>query len=115
MMNIEWNKLRAFNGDVKFGFEELVCQLARSESITDRSKFIRVAAPDGGVESYCILSNGTEYGWQAKFFSSMGSTQWKQIDQSFETAVDKHPTLMKYFICIPYNGPAFSDQKRIAK
>jgi len=26
-MNIEWNKLRTFNGDIKNGFEELVCQL----------------------------------------------------------------------------------------
>jgi hypothetical protein len=67
-MNIEWNTLRAFNGDVKNGFEELVCQLARAEQISNKSKFIRVAAPDGGVEAYCVLSDNSEYGWQAKFF-----------------------------------------------
>jgi hypothetical protein len=49
-MNIEWNTLREFNGDVKNGFEELVCQLARAEQISNKSKFIRVAAPDGGVD-----------------------------------------------------------------
>lgn len=66
-MNIEWLALRPFNGDIKNGFEELICQLARSESIYDRQNFYRVAAPDGGVEAYCTLSNGDEYGWQAKF------------------------------------------------
>lgn len=100
-MNIEWNKLRAFNGDVKHGFEELVCQLARAEQINNKSKFLRVAAPDGGVESYCILSDNSEYGWQAKFFSTMGDVQWTQLDKSFKTAFEKHPNLVKYFICIP--------------
>lgn len=100
-MNIEWNKLRAFNGDVKNGFEELVCQLARAEQINNKSKFFRVAAPDGGVESYCILSDNSEYGWQAKFFSTMGDAQWAQLDKSFKTAFEKHPNLVKYFICIP--------------
>jgi len=99
-MNIEWNKLRAFNGDIKNGFEELVCQLARVEKIKNKSKFIRVAAPDGGVESYCILSDNSEYGWQAKFFSSMDNVQWLQLDKSFKTAFEKHPNLVKYFICI---------------
>lgn len=100
-MNIEWIKLRPFNGDVKSGFEELVCQLARVEEIDNKSKFIRVAAPDGGVEAYCILSDNSEYGWQAKFFTSMGDSQWVQLDKSFKTAFSKHPNLKKYFICTP--------------
>ncbi|MBP6238444.1 MAG: ATP-binding protein [Saprospiraceae bacterium] len=100
-MNIDWIKLRPFNGDIKNGFEELVCQLARAESIKDKQQFIRVAAPDGGVEAYCILKNGDEYGWQAKFFSSMEDSQWTQIDKSFKTAFAKHPNLKKYFICTP--------------
>ena len=60
-MNIEWNKLRAFNGDVKHGFEELVCQLAGAAQIGDKTKFIRVAAPDGGVEAYYLLSKYKTY------------------------------------------------------
>ena len=100
-MNIEWSKLRAFNGDVKHGFEELVCQLARVEPINSKTKFFRVAAPDGGVESYCILSDNSEYGWQAKFFSAMGDVQWSQLDKSFKTAFEKHPNLVKYYICVP--------------
>jgi len=100
-MNYEWISLRSFNGDKKNGFEELVCQLARAESVKNKQQFIRVAAPDGGVEAYCILTNGDEYGWQAKYFSSMGNSQWTQIEDSFKTAFAKHPNLKKYFICTP--------------
>lgn len=53
-MNIEWIKLRSYNGDQKNAFEELVCQLARAEDIKGKQRFVRVAAPDAGVETYCI-------------------------------------------------------------
>jgi hypothetical protein len=103
MMNQEWLKLRGFNGDIKNGFEELVCQLARSqyENHEDVETFTRVAAPDGGVEAYCIFENGEEYGWQAKFFTQMGRTQWQQLDKSFKRSLQTHPNLVKYYICIP--------------
>ena len=78
-MNIEWLKLREFSGSVNNAFEELVCQLARAEEFQNKKKFIRVGAPDGGVESYCVLETGMEYGWQAKFFTSMGAAQWQQL------------------------------------
>lgn len=100
-MNIDWTKLRSYNGDQKNAFEELICQLARAEHIEGRQKFVRVAAPDAGVEAFCVLDNGDEYGWQAKFFSSMGDSQWNQLKDSFETALDKHPKLIKYYVCIP--------------
>ena len=100
-MNIEWTKLRSYNGDQRNAFEELVCQLARAEGIESKQKFVRVATPDAGVEAYCILDNGDEFGWQAKFFSSMGDSQWNQLKESFETALSKHPRLTRYYICIP--------------
>ena len=104
-MNTEWLKLRPFNGDVRFGFEELVCQLARNENIANRKKFIRVGTPDGGVEAYYILSNNEEYAWQAKYFTSIGPSQWLQIENSFKTALSTHPNLKKYFICLPLDRP----------
>ncbi|MFX7874626.1 hypothetical protein ABTK18_19625, partial [Acinetobacter baumannii] len=67
--------------------------------------FIRVAAPDGGVEAYCVLCDNSEYGWQAKFFQSMGDSQWTQLDESFKTAFAKHPSLVKYYICVPLDRP----------
>lgn len=100
-VNIEWTRLRSYNGDQKNAFEELICQLARAEEIEGKRKFVRVAAPDAGVEAYCILDNGEEFGWQAKFFSSIGDSQWSQLTKSFETALLKHPRLTRYYICIP--------------
>lgn len=103
-MNIEWLKLRNINGDVKNNFEELVCQLATADETPNNSKFLRITAPDGGVEAYCVLSDNSEYGWQAKFFSTVGDSQWTQLDKSFRTAFTKHPNLKKYFICTPLDG-----------
>lgn len=100
-MPLRWENIKSFNNSQNNAFEELVCQLAREENIDEKREFYRVAAPDGGVEAYCILKNGVEYGWQAKYFSSMGTSQWSQLTKSFKTALKKHPKLTKYFVCIP--------------
>lgn len=100
-MPIEWSNIRTFNKSQNNAFEELVCQLAREEEISEKKEFYRVAAPDGGVEAYCVLNNGDEYGWQAKYFTTMGNSQWNQLNESFETAFKTHPNLTKYYICIP--------------
>ena len=34
---------------------------------------------------------------------SFGAPQWKQIDKSVKTALDKHPELTHYYVCVPYN------------
>lgn len=100
-MSLRWEDIKPFNNSQNNAFEELVCQLAREEDIEGKKEFYRVAAPDGGVEAYCILENGEEYGWQAKYFSTMGNPQWSQLKKSFETALKTHPHLKKYFVCIP--------------
>lgn len=112
-MNMEWNKLRTFNGSVQDAFEELVCQLASIESIASLKKFNRIAPPDAGVECFCELDNGKIWGWQAKFFDKLGQPQWNQIDSSVKTAIDKYPTLVKYFICTPIDraSPRKNGQK----
>ncbi len=98
---MEWNKLRAFGKGIPDAFEELVCQLASTESIPGLIQFNRIAPPDAGVECFCELDNGNVWGWQAKFFDNLGPSQWSQIDSSVKTAIDKYPTLVKYFICTP--------------
>ena len=70
-MNKEWNKFRCFDGSQEKAFEELICQLARAEKDDNRKSFFRIAAPDGGVEAYSVQKDGSEYGWQAKYFSSL--------------------------------------------
>ncbi|OQW90726.1 MAG: hypothetical protein BWK79_19000 [Beggiatoa sp. IS2] len=112
-MSIEWQNIKSFNNSQNNAFEELVCQLAREEPIANRKEFYRVAAPDGGVEAYCVLENGEEYGWQAKYFSSMkDSSKWSQIKESFETALETHPKLIKYYICIPLDRQDPRDGKQ---
>ena len=68
---IDWKAIRPLNGSRAKGFEELCAQLARSES-PDGTRFERKGTPDAGVECYTILSDGGEWGWQAKYFDSLG-------------------------------------------
>ena len=75
-------------------------QLARVET-PEGAKFIPTGTPDAGVECYCVLSDGKEWGWQAKYFTSpLTNTQWQQLDGSVGTALDKHPRLVRYYVCV---------------
>jgi hypothetical protein len=105
-MSIEWHNLRNLDGSQHKAFEELCCQLAAAEKLVSGSSFIRKAAPDAGVECYWKLPDKGEWGWQAKFFlSPPGKAQWKQIDDSISTALDKHPQLSRYVVCLPIDRP----------
>ncbi|WP_419837641.1 AVAST type 2 anti-phage system protein Avs2 [Candidatus Poriferisodalis sp.] len=96
-------KLRPWSGSQADGFEELCAQLA-DEHTPGAARFQRVGNPDGGVECYCEFADGTKWGWQAKFFlSALGDTQWRQLDRSVETALKAHPSLTRYFVCLPRN------------
>lgn len=101
-MVTDWNTLRPLNGSRDKGFEELSCQLAAGEPYPSGSKFIRKGVPDAGVECYWILPGGDEHGWQAKFFTGPPTSgQWSQINDSVKTALDKHPRLTRYTVCLP--------------
>lgn len=112
-MQFNWNDIRSLNGLQANGFEELCAQLARAES-PDGAKFVRKGTPDAGVECYCILPDGSEWGWQAKYFDTLGNSQWAQIDKSVKTALDKHPKLVRYFVCIPLDRPDVRDGRKSA-
>lgn len=101
-MAINWQNLRSWNGSQHLGFEELCCQLAACEQVPYGSRFIRKGTPDGGVECFWILPNGDEWGWQAKYFlSSPDVKQWSQIDDSVKKALEKHPRLISFTVCLP--------------
>lgn len=101
-MSLDWQNLRPWERSQQNAFEELCCQLAAYEELPQGSVFIRKAPPDAGVECYWNLPNGDERGWQAKFFRSPpNSSMWRQIDESVETALKKHPRLTSYTICLP--------------
>jgi hypothetical protein len=103
-MSLNWNNIRTLNGSSQSGFEELCAQLARAESVS-AVNFERKGTPDAGVECYATLANGDEWGWQAKYFDKLDDAQWAQLDKSVKTALDKHPRIVRYFICIPYDRP----------
>ncbi len=102
-MTSVWANLREFDGSRATAFEELCSQLARYESPAG-ADFVRTGNPDAGVECYCTLSNGAEWGWQAKFFErALTPTQWNQLDGSVKKALDSHPRLTRYYVCVPRN------------
>lgn len=104
-MSINWNALRTWDGQ-RSAFEELCCQLAAYEEVPAGSKFTRKGTPDAGVECFWVLSDGSEWGWQAKFFLNVpNSGQWSQIDKSVQAALAKHPSLTKYYVCLPLDRP----------
>jgi hypothetical protein len=100
--SITWNAIRPLNGSQQAGFEELCCQLAHYE-VPAGVVIERKGTPDGGVECYGVLSDDTEWCWQAKYVASLGEAQWRELDGSVKTALETHPRLVRYFICIPLN------------
>jgi hypothetical protein len=113
-VSINWQDLRPWNGSQQLAFEQLCCQLAAYERAPHDSVFIRKGAPDAGVECFWKLPNGDEWGWQAKFFlSPPGPSQWRQLDNSIRQALEKHPRLTSYTICLPIDrsDPKVHEQK----
>jgi hypothetical protein len=104
MLGVDWDVIRPLEGSQQKGFEELCAQLARLEILAGLP-LTRVGTPDGGVECYVILNDGSELGWQAKYVNAIEDKQWSQIDKSIKTALEKHPRLIKYYICIPWDRP----------
>jgi Fe-S cluster biosynthesis and repair protein YggX len=114
MLSIKWQNLRSWNGSQYAAFEELCCQLAFYEKeIPVGSVFTRKGTPDAGVECFWKSPCLDEFAWQTKFFSSVDKSQWKQLDESVETALYKHPHLIRYTVCIPIDrqDPRMKDRQ----
>ena len=102
MTSIDFLKVRPHAGDRRHGFEELCCQLAALEPAAPGSAFFRKGpGGDAGVECYRKHADGSEAGWQAKFFDKFGKTQVDQLDDSLEHALKLHPKLARYVVCLP--------------
>ncbi|MEH7255587.1 hypothetical protein V7111_26105, partial [Neobacillus niacini] len=115
MLVLDFSKIRSFDGSQDNGFEELVCQLAHLNKPENASYFVRKegAGGDAGVECYWKLLDGTEHAWQAKYFPDrMEDDQWNQISKSVATALEKHPQLTKYYVCLPRD---WTDSRKVTK
>lgn len=99
---IDFKQIRAFDGDRRKGFEELICQLARRKPPADPVEFRRVegAGGDGGVEAYWMDSKGQEHGVQAKYFLATKDIDWAQVDKSVKAALEQHPALVSYVVAV---------------
>ncbi len=104
--SVPWLQLRSWKGSQHDAFEELCCQLAHSEPVSDGAVFRRKGRPDAGIECYWTLSDGKEWGWQAKFFpGGLDDQRWAQCDKSVRKALDVHSGLSRLYFCIPHDFP----------
>ena len=100
MKPIPWDKIQPFNGSQPRGFEKLCVELAHSETPSDTTRFVEMALThDGGIECFWEFKNGDKWGWQAKY--KLDKIDWGEITKSVKTALDKHPELIRYYVCIP--------------
>lgn len=103
-MEINFSNIRTHNGTKNSGFEELVCQLAHLQKPQNGKLFVRKegAGGDAGVECYWVLNDDSEIGWQVKYFpDGLNASSWQQISESFSNALEKHPNLNHYVVCLP--------------
>jgi hypothetical protein len=110
MFTLNWSQIRPIEGSQQNGFEELVCQLARYEAVADGAVFRRKGKPDGGVECFWTFLDGSECGWQAKFFlTSPSSGQWGELDRSVGRFLDTHPKMTRFAVSMPVDLPDARD------
>ena len=100
---IDFSKINAFEAGQRESFEELICVLAKRNKPEGAIEYQRIegSGGDGGVEALWVFSDGTKIGYQAKYFLSLTSNSWKQIDKSVIRAIEVHPELKRYVVSIP--------------
>ena len=104
--DISFENIRPLDGNRHGGFEELCCQLAAREAEAAGEAFYRKGrGADAGVECYCQHADGTETGWQAKYLWRWDDSLTRQLDDSIKTALEKHPQLVEYVVCLPFDLP----------
>ena len=102
--DINFEKIRPVNGNRYAGFEEICCQLAYLEATSAGDAFHRKGpGGDAGVECYSRSPHGKEIGWQAKYVFGWDRNLATQLSRSIQTALDKHPEIVKYIVCLPFD------------
>jgi hypothetical protein len=93
--------LRAWHGEQSRAFEEISYQLLKDQAPA-RSRVIRTGNPDGGVEWYAELDDGSEMGWQAKYISGI-DTLLGAMTESVRRVVMERPRLTHLTFVISTN------------
>ncbi len=100
---IDFRTIRPHYGSQHGGFEEAVCQLAALETGPGLPFYRKGAGADAGLECYRLEANGSETGWQAKYFFEFGSSQAAQLTKSLNQAISRHPKLSRFIVSLPFN------------
>ena len=104
--DISFENIRSVDRSRHYGFEEMCCQLASLEPASSGENFYRKGhGGDGGVECYRRRADETEVGWQAKYLFHWSDSLKTQRDDSMHTALNKHPNLVEYIVCLPFDLP----------
>jgi len=96
-----FDTLRSWDGSQARAFEELSYQLLKS-GVPSGSQAIRTGNPDGGVEWYATLADGTEWGWQAKHVHGIDALL-AAMTASVKRVVLDRPKLVKLIFVISWN------------
>lgn len=100
--DIDFKQIR-IHGNQADAFEELCCQLASDEASSNRIKFDRKGrGGDAGIECFETLADGSEIGWQVKFYWDIDS-MLRSLDKSLDTALAKHSNMRKFIACFPFD------------
>lgn len=100
--DIDFNEIR-LHGNQADAFEELCCHLASDEASPDRVRFDRKGrGGDAGVECFETLADGSEIGWQVKFYWDIDS-MLRSLGKSLDTVLVKHPRMRKFIACFPFD------------
>ncbi|MDQ1215822.1 hypothetical protein [Microbacterium arborescens] len=112
-----FDTIRAWDGSQDRAFEELSYQLLK-HTAPEGTRAIRTGNPDGGVEWYATLPDGSEIGWQAKHTHSTDSLL-SGMTTSVKRVARERPQLRKLIFVISrnlstgtYSGRSRSARKR---
>lgn len=103
--DIDFKLIREHEGSRDRAFEELCCQIAADQSQGKGTFHRKGRGADAGVECFSRSPGGQETGWQVKYYWKMDSSLIASLNDSIERALAKHPDLVRYIICIPFDLP----------
>ena len=106
MLSLDFKRLRADGAGQAEAFEEFAAQLFRRLDLAGSlATFERYhgAGGDGGVEAIWRFATGKVTGLQAKFFLPLKANHRSQLVESFDNALDNHPSLDRYIVALPFD------------
>ena len=105
-----FDHLRTWDGEQSRAFEEISYQLLKAK-VPAGTQAVRTGNPDGGVEWYATLPDGTEWGWQAKHVHGIDALL-TAMTGSVERVAKERPTLRKLTFVISCNLATGNAERR---